>query len=297
MELRQLRYFMAVAEELSFVRAAKRVGISQPPLSRQIANLEAEIGTTLFNRNKHGVTITEAGTALHQELREILPRLEGAIKTTQRAAKGQVGTLALGFGGSAVYTFTPALLRHFRRNFPDVELSLRNVPVTSQLDALLDQRIDIGFIILPVDNDAIATRVLLRDKLTVALPSGHPLTRQKTISVNELSGSDFLVFPRSRNFGFYNKVIDLCTHAGFMPNIVQDISPLESQIGLVAAGVGVAIVPSVAQKFRLTEVEFRPLRERTAYVEFAMAWRKSNTSPAVRAFIEVVSKVKIQERQ
>ena len=297
MELRQLRYFMAVAEELSFVRAAKRVGISQPPLSRQIANLEAEIGTTLFNRNKHGVTITEAGTALHQELREILPRLEGAIKTTQRAAKGQVGTLALGFGGSAVYTFTPALLRHFRRNFPDVELSLRNVPVTSQLDALLDQCIDIGFIILPVDNDAIATRVLLRDKLTVALPSGHPLTRQKTISVNELSGSDFLVFPRSRNFGFYNKVIDLCTHAGFMPNIVQDISPLESQIGLVAAGVGVAIVPSVAQKFRLTEVEFRPLRERTAYVEFAMAWRKSNTSPAVRAFIEVVSKVKIQERQ
>ncbi|MCW5702876.1 MAG: LysR family transcriptional regulator [Bradyrhizobium sp.] len=297
MELRQLRYFMAVAEELSFVRAAKRVGISQPPLSRQIANLEAEIGTTLFNRNKHGVTITEAGTALHQELREILPRLEGAIKTTQRAAKGQVGTLALGFGGSAVYTFTPALLRHFRRNFPDVELSLRNVPVTSQLDALLDQRIDIGFIILPVDNNAIATRVLLRDKLTVALPSGHPLTRQKTISVNELSGSDFLVFPRSRNFGFYNKVIDLCTHAGFMPNIVQEISPLESQIGLVAAGVGVAIVPSVAQKFRLTEVEFRPLRERTAYVEFAMAWRKSNTSPAVRAFIEVVSKVKIQERQ
>lgn len=289
MELRQLRYFMAVAEELSFVRAAKRVGISQPPLSRQIANLEAKIGTPLFNRNKHGVTITEAGIVLHQELQDALPRLDGAIKAAQRAAKGQIGTLTLGFGGSAVYTFTPALLRRFRRNFPDVELTLRNVPVTSQLDALLDQRIDIGFIILPVDNDAIATKILLRDKLTVALPSGHPLTRRKTVSVDELSDLDFLVFPRSRNFGFYNKVIDLCTKAGFMPNIVQEISPLESQIGLVAAGVGVAIVPSVAQKFRLTEVEFRPLRERAAYVEFAMAWRKTNASPAVRAFIDVVS--------
>ena len=230
MELRQLRYFMAVAEELSFVRAAKRVGISQPPLSRQIANLEAEIGTLLFNRNKHGVTITEAGIVLHQELQEALPRLEGAIKTARRAAKGQVGTLTLGFGGSAVYTFTPTILRHFRRNFPDVELSLRNVPVTSQLDALLDQRIDIGFIILPVDNDAIATKVLLRDKLTVALPSGHPLTHRKIVSGKELSGLDFLVFPRSRNFGFYNKVIDLCAQAGFMPNIVQEISPLDHRL-------------------------------------------------------------------
>lgn len=289
MELRQLRYFVAVAEELSFVRAAKRVGISQPPLSRQIANLEAEIGTMLFNRNKHGVTTTEAGSVLREELRHALPRLETAIKTAQRAAKGQVGTLVLGFGGSAVYTITPTLLRSFRRSFPDVELLLQNVPVTSQLDALMDQRIDIGFLIMPVDNDAIATKVLLRDKLNVALPSGHPLTKRKIVSLNELSNENFLVFPRSRNFGFYNKVVDLCTRAGFIPNVAQEISPLESQIGLVAAEVGIAIVPSVAQKFRLTEVEFRPLRERTAYVEFAMAWRKSNTSPAVRAFIDVLS--------
>jgi DNA-binding transcriptional LysR family regulator len=233
--------------------------------SAGIANLKVEIGTELFNRNKHRVAITEAGSVLFQKLQDLLPRLEAAIKTTQRAAKGQVGTLTLGFGGSAVYTVTPALLRRFRHQFPDVELSLQNIPVTSQLDALLDQRIDIGFLILPIDNEAIATKVLLRDPLLVALPSGHPLARRKTISVSDLSEADFLVFPRSRNFGFYNKVADLCARAGFIPNVVQEISPLESQIGLVAAGVGIAIVPSVAQKFRLAEVEFRPLRERTAW--------------------------------
>lgn len=289
MELRQLRYFMAVADELSFVRAAKRVGISQPPLSRQIANLEIEIGARLFDRNKHGVKLTEAGVALRQELRLVLPRFDNAINTARRAAKGQVGTLSLGFGGSAVYTFTPSLLRQFRKRFPGVELSLQNIPVTSQLDALLDNRIDIGFLLYPVDHDAIATKILLHDRLNVALPAGHPLTRRRDISVQELADSQFVVFPRSRNFGFYNKVADLCAKAGFVPNIVQEISPLEAQIGLVAAGVGIAIVPSVARKFRLAEVEFRPLRERTASVKFAMAWRKADESPVVRAFIDIVN--------
>jgi DNA-binding transcriptional LysR family regulator len=290
-ELRQLRYFLAVAEERSFSRAAIRAGVSQPPLSRQIARLEAEIGVELFKRNKHGVEITQAGATFQTEIKSALAQLEYATKATRRSAKGQIGTLLLGFGGSAVYTFTPSLLKRFRRNFPDVELALHNVPVTSQLDALIAKRIDIGFLLLPVRNEAIATRILLRDSLNVALPSGHYLSKRKEIPLSALSNCDFIVFPRAANFGFYEKVIELCAKANFVPKVVQEISPLESVIGLVAAGVGIAIVPSVARKFKIAEVVFTPIRERFATVDFAMAWRKVDSSPVVKAFVDMVGKL------
>jgi DNA-binding transcriptional LysR family regulator len=290
MELRQLRYFIAVAEERSFSRAAVRAGVSQPPLSRQIAKLETEIGVELFKRNKHGVQVTQAGITFEAEVKSALAQLDYATKAARRAAKGQIGTLSLGFGGSAVYTFTPSLLKRFRRDFPDVELALHNVPVTSQLDALIAKRIDIGFLLLPVRNDAIATRVLLRDTLNVALPSGHHLCRRKEIPLSALSDCDFIVFPRAANFGFHGKVMELCAKANFIPKVVQEISPLESVIGLVAAGVGIAVVPSVARKFKIAEVVFRPIRERFATVNFAMAWRKTDNSPVVRSFVEMVEK-------
>ena len=291
MELRQLRYFMAVADERSFSRAAMRAGVSQPPLSRQIAKLEAEIGVELFKRNKHGVEITQAGTAFQTEIKSALAQLDYATKAARRSAKGQIGTLSLGFGGSAIYTFTPSLLKRFRRNFPDVELVLHNVPVTSQLDALIAKRIDIGFLLLPIRNEAIATRVLLRDTLNVAMPSGHYLSKRKEIPLSALSDCDFIVFPRAANFGFHGKVMELCAKADFIPKVVQEISPLESVIGLVAAGVGIAVVPSVARKFKIAEVVFRPIRERFATVDFAMAWRKANTSPVVKAFLEMAEKL------
>jgi DNA-binding transcriptional LysR family regulator len=225
-------------------------------------------------------------------VKQTLAHLDSTLKAVKRAAQGQVGTLALGFGGSAVYTFTPSLLRRFRRNFPDVELSLHNIPVPSQLEALLERRIDIGFVTLPVRNEAIATKILLRDALNVALPSGHPLTKRKEIRLASLSDCDFIVFPRSGDFGFYGKVMDLCAKANFVPRVAQEISPLESVIGLVGAGVGIAIVPSVAKKFKIAEVEFRPIQEAFAVVDFAMAWRKSDPSPVVRAFVEMVTKMK-----
>ena len=291
MEMRQLRYFLAVAEELSFVRAAARVGISQPPLSRQIANLEKEIGARLFERNTHGVAITEVGAVFRAGLISTLAQLDATLKSVKRAAQGQVGALSLGFGGSAVYTFAPSLLRRFRRTFPDVELLLHNIPVPSQLEALLERRIDIGFITLPVRNDAIATKLLLRDSLVVALPSGHPLTKRKEIPLSALSDCNFIVFPRAGDFGFHGKIMELCARANFAPRVAQEISPLESVIGLVGAGVGLSIVPSVARKFKFAEVEFRPIRERFAIVDFAMAWRKSDPSPVVKAFVEMVNKL------
>ena len=290
MELRQLRYFMAVSEELSFIRGAARVGVSQPPLSRQIANLEIELGTRLLNRNKHGVALTEAGRVFYTEVQSTLSSLDRAIKATLRASKGQVGSLSLGFGGLVAYTFTPRLLRRFRELFPGVELSLHSVPISSQFDALNEKRIDIAFLMLPVGDEQLATKVLLRNPLNVALPSGHPLCKRKVISLAALEPYDFVVFPRTGGLGFYRKVMELCTTAGFTPKIVQEMAPMESLVGLVGAGVGISIVPSVARQLRITDVEYRPIRERHAVVDFVMAWRRDDASPVVRAFVDLVDK-------
>lgn len=292
MEIRQLRYFIAVAEELSFSKGARRAGVSQPPLSRQIANLEAELGTRLFDRDKHGVRLTESGKVFYVEAIKTLAALARSVHLTQRAAKGQTGSLALGFGGSAAYTFAPSALRKFRDLYPGVELSLHNTPMTAQLDRLREQTIDVGFLMLPVDDKTFQTRLLLRDPLVVAAPKGHPLTKARTVGLRDIEPYQLVMFPRSSGFGFFAHVVTICKKAGFVPTVAQEVAPMESVIGLVAAGVGIAIVPSVAKRLLITGVEYRSLRESYAVMEFAMAWRKDNTSPVVRAFVDLISDMK-----
>jgi LysR family transcriptional regulator, benzoate and cis,cis-muconate-responsive activator of ben and cat genes len=290
MELRQLRYFIAVAEELSFSKGARRSGVSQPPLSRQIANLEAELGTRLLDRSKHGVRLTDTGKVCYAEALKTLAAVDRTIDATQRAARGQSGSLALGFGGSAAYTFAPSLLRRFRELYPAVELSLHNLPMTSQLDALREQTIDLGFLMRPLLDNAFHSELVLRDPLVVAVPSGHALTKMPKLGLKALEPYPLVTFPRSSGLGFYSHVMAICKKADFVPTIAQEVAPMESVIGLVAAGVGIAVVPSVARRLRITGVEYRPFRERYAVMEFAIAWRKDNLSPVVGAFIELVRK-------
>jgi LysR family transcriptional regulator, benzoate and cis,cis-muconate-responsive activator of ben and cat genes len=292
MEHRQLRYFIAVAEELSFSRAAAKVGVSQPPLSRQIANLEAELGTRLLDRDKHGVRLTESGKVFHAEATKTLAALARTIHMTQRAARGQTGSLSLGFGGSAAYTFAPSALRKFRDLYPGVELSLHSTPMTSQLEQLREQSIDVGFLMLPVHDKTFHTRLLLSDPLVVAAPVGHPLTRFKKIGLRAIEPYGLIMFPRAGGFGFFSHIVAICKRAGFVPTVAQEVGPMESVIGLVAAGVGISVVPSVAKRLRITGVEYRPLRESYAVMEFAMAWRRDNTSPVVRAFVDLMAELK-----
>jgi DNA-binding transcriptional LysR family regulator len=292
MEIRQLRYFIAVAEELSFSKGARRAGLSQPPLSRQIANLEAELGTLLFDRDKLGVRLTESGKVCYVEAIKTLAALDRTIHMTQRAAKGQTGSLALGFGGSAAYTFAPSALRKFRDLYPGVELFLHNTPMTAQLDRLREQTIDVGFLMLPVDDKAFQTRLLLRDPLVVAAPKGHPLTKLRTVGLRDIEPYQLVMFPRSSGFGFFAHIVAIGKKAGVVPTVAQEVAPMESVIGLVAAGVGIAIVPSVAKRLLIAGVEYRSLRESYAVMEFAMAWRKDNTSPVVRAFVDLMSDMK-----
>lgn len=290
MEFRQLRYFIAVAKELSFSRGAVKAGVSQPPLSRQIANLEAELGARLFNRNKHGVKLTEAGRVFYGEALKTLAASERAIHMTQRAAKGQSGSLSLGFGGSAAYTLAPSILRQFRSLHPDVELSLHNLPMTAQMDSLRDETIDIGFLMLPVHDERFETKLLMRDPLVVAVPTGHPLRKHKSISLRSIEPFELISFTRTGGFGFFSHVLTICRKAGFVPVITQEVATMEAVIGLVAAAVGISVVPSMAKRLRISGVEYISLRETYAVMEFAMAWRADNTSPVVRAFIELVGK-------
>lgn len=291
MDLRQLRYFVAVAEEASFSRAAARIPISQPPLSRQIAKLEQEIGVRLLQRTQQGVTLTEPGRLFLEEARKTLASAAAALGTAKRAAGGQIGRLTLGFGGSAAYTFLPTVLRIFRKQHPGVQLALINLPMTAQLDAIVDGRIDIGMLMLPVRHKAIVTALLVRDPLVVALPSGHPLAKRRSVRLAQLAPFEQILFTRTGGLGFFNQVMELCRRAGFVPRLAGETAPMESVIGLVAAGVGIAIVPAMAQKLRIAEVVYRRIEDSYASVDFVMAWRGDNGSPALAALLSIARSI------
>ena len=273
-----------MAEELSYSRAAVRIHVSQPSLSRQIAALEAEIGVALLDRDKHRVSLTAAGQAYLERARELLGGLDQAAELARRTAQGQVGRLALGFGGSAAYTLMPAVLRLFRARYPEVEVTLQQLPLTAQLDALREGRVDVGFLLLPVDDPAVRTERLMRDRMVAAVPSDHAFARRREVSLRSLSGQSFVAFPREGGLGYRDRMVELCLKAGFTPRIVREAAPLESIVGFAASGAGIALLPAMAQRLRVADVLYVPISEHYAYMDFALAWREQGKSPALEAF-------------
>lgn len=293
MELRQLRYFIAVAEELSFTRAARRIPISQPPLSRQIRRLEAELGFALLERNQHRVALTEAGRAYYDQVKRALVAIDAARQFASDVAAGQVGQLVIGFGGSAGYSFLPHVIRSFREKAPRAQVTLEPVSTSSQLDALLKGALDIGILMAPTAGEAreIETKLLLRDRLIVALPTAHRLAARKRLALADLREEAFIALPGSpRGGGYRGKLMEACRRAGFAPRIVQEVPQIQPLMGLVAAGAGIAVLASVAQRIRLPDVLYRPLTDRHAVMEFVVAWRKADTSPLVREFLAVAER-------
>jgi DNA-binding transcriptional LysR family regulator len=291
MEIRQLRYFLAVAEELSFTRAAERCFISQPPLSRQIAILEREIGVRLLKRDNHSVSLTEAGRAFLEDARHILIRVDGAKQRAVMAASGLTGKLTIGFGSSTAYALLPSLVHSFRSKFPNVELLLRSMPVINQIEALRLGEIDIGVLRLPVFDELICTQFVHREGLVVALPETHALAKRKKIRIEDLADCEFIAYERSRGMGYHNDLMALCRIGGFTPKILQEASPTEGVIGAVACGNAVAIVPSSALRLRVDRVVYRPLisplntpHEMTV-VDFAVAWLRDSVSPTAAGFV------------
>ena len=286
MELRHVRYFVTVAEHLSFARAARALHISQPPLSRQIRALEDELGTPLLARTKRTVALTPAGAALLPEARRLL-RDADALKAGARAhAAGEIGTLALGFIGMAAYNVLPGVLPGFHRLHPGVRLALREATSDVLIAALRQGDIDVALVLPPADDAGVEYATLHRDGLVAALPATRREFRGRgPLRLASLAAEPFILFPRKVGTSLYDHIVGLCRRAGFSPRVEQEAIQMQTIVSLVAAGMGVALVPASLMSMRRTGVVYRPLAERSPTVEVGVMWRRSDESPATRAFV------------
>jgi DNA-binding transcriptional LysR family regulator len=291
MELRHLRYFVAVAEELHFSRAAKRLHIAQPPLSQQIRSLEDELGVQLLQRTKHQVQLTAAGQLFLEEARRTLAQADQAIQTVQRASRGEIGRLVIGFPTSAAYSVLPDILRAFREQSPSVELVLHELNTALQVDRLQDGSLDLGFVHPPFITDNLRSLTILKEPFVAAIPATHPLAARSQISLKALANEPFILFPRHVGPGFYDQIVSLCQNAGFSPRVVQEARLMQTIVCLVAAAMGVALVPSSLQNLQRPGVVYKPIQALTARVETAVAWRQDDPSPVLQAFLQVVKQI------
>lgn len=285
MELRHLRYFVAVAEELHFHRAAERLHISQPPLSQQIRALESELGVQLLERNRRSVSLTAAGAVFLREAREILAAVDAAAETARSVARGDAGRLALGFVGSAMHSALPGILRAHRRAFPQVELVLTELPTAAQLAALMAGRIDAGVIRPPVREPGLVFETIHREPVVIALPEDHPLAARRDVALADLVEEPFVLLARREAPGLYESLNTAMAGAGGVPEVVQEAREMQTVVGLVAAGLGVSLVPASVGADEHRGVAYRPVAGTAPTIELALAWRPDDLSPVVAAFL------------
>ncbi len=288
MELRHLRYFIAVADELHFGRAAERLCISQPPLSQQIQQLERELGFRLFDRTQRRVELTAAGGLFLVEAREILANLEKAVAAGRRVARGEVGWLGIGFVGTATYKFLPAVLSAFRARYPDVELVLRELVSARQSQALRERRIHVGLARPAIREEGIVSEVVLREPLVAALPEAHHLAKRARLSLADLAAEPFILFPPMPKPSYADFVVSMCEEAGFTPRVAQETAEIHTAISLVAAGLGVTLVPASVQSAHREGIAYRRFEEPQPMTELAVAHRAGDASPVLIAFLAVV---------
>lgn len=292
MELRQLRYFAAIVEEGSLSRAAMRLHVSQPPLSTQLKALEDEIGVRLLDRSNRGVTPTPAGTVFYEEVRAVLARLEQARGKALQVQQGDVGVLSVGFVSIADYGILPPALQRFRSRFPRVEVQLQELTTDAQIRELRAARLDLAIGLAPVDERDIEFTRIAREALVLAAPRGHAAVKGAgAVELRQLAGASFIVPPRDIGPGLYDLIISQCQAAGFAPRITQRARQMQTVIGLVSSGMGVALVPSSVQNLRRTGVQYRPLQGRPAHIELGILRLRGHASPLVGHFVETLRAV------
>ena len=287
MELRHLKYFVAVAEELHFGRAAAKVQITQPVISDQIRRLEQELGVKLFFRTKRTVQLTEPGKIFFEEVKEILQRVEKAVSAVQKADRGELGSLIIGYTGPALYTLLPKIIRTFREYYPQVELILKEICTHEQVEALQSGDIEVGFLHPPIEADFEFISIMT-EKMVLALPEDHPLATLTQVPISKLSDQPFILFPRKVGPHLYNRILSICQQAGFSPKVVQEVTPQPTIIGLVAAGIGVSFVSDSLQNLNRPGVVYRKLDVPTPELELVAAWKSEKISPVLQKFLQVV---------
>ena len=290
MELRHLRYFVTLAEELHFGRAAERLHIAQPPLSQQIRQLETELGFSLFYRTKRSVQLTEAGIVFLVEAQRILTQLTLAIQVGRQVSRGEIGQLVIGFVSSTAYNVLPPILRTFRSHFPNVKLGLQELTTDQQVQWLREKRIDIGLFRPPIEDDGFSVEPIFEEALMVALPENHALANQSEVSLRSLAHESFIMIPRNVAPGLYDPIISSCQQAGFSPIVAQEAIQMQTIVSLVAAEMGVAIVPASLQQLQRPGIVYKAIAESTPKVTIAMIWHP-DSSAIVQRFLEVVRQI------
>jgi DNA-binding transcriptional LysR family regulator len=291
-----LRYFVAVAEEAHITRAAERLGIQQPPLSQQIRALERELDVQLFRRKPRGVELTDAGRSLLDDARAILAHIDRAGAAARRTARGERGRIAVGFTSSAPFhPFVPRVIRTFREASPLVSLTLEESGTTELIEDLRHDRIDAAFIRTPVaDPQGLAVHPLLEEEMLVALPGGHPLSlgdasNDAGLALKALAGETFVVYRRPSGPGLYDAIIAACHAAGFSPRVGQQAPRIVSTLNLVAAGLGISLVPASLRRMNMDGVAYRRLSGAVQpMAPLNLASRRGDPSAAVRRFLDLV---------
>jgi DNA-binding transcriptional LysR family regulator len=296
MELRHLRYFRAVAEELHFGRAAERLHIAQPPLSQQIRQLEQELSVTLLVRTTRTVRLTAAGGAYLKRTISILDAVDEAREQAQRIERGTEGHLTVGCVGSATYSLLPALVRTLREVLPSVEVSVRGEMLApAQVSALLTREIDIALLRPPVHHPGVVVETLRRDRLFAALPARHPLAARGEIGLGDLRGEDFIVHAGHGRSVMNNVLNAACADAGFIPNVRHEVEETSTLVTLVAAGLGVAMVPAPTAALGIAGVSYLPLAPESLGVDLIAGYANEAHSALIERVLEVIRRLAVSD--
>jgi DNA-binding transcriptional LysR family regulator len=295
-DVRRLRYFIAVAEEMHFGRAARRLNVAQPALSRQIAQLELALAAQLFDRARSQIRLTAAAEALLPHAKDILRRIDQAGAIARRAAEGGTGVLNVGFVGSATYSVLPDILKAYRAAYPSVELMLHAMNTSELRQALVERRIDAAFARPSIADAEVVNRTILVEPLIVALPDDDPLANEAAIPLEALRSRAFVLYPRHPRPSFADRIIDICKASGFSPAVAQETMELQTALGLVAVGVGVSLVPASVERSHRHGVAYRPLQPPAATTDLSLSYRGDNNSPLLDNFRATVEAVVAQHR-
>jgi DNA-binding transcriptional LysR family regulator len=289
MELRHLRYFVTVAQERNFTRAAEKLHIAQPPLSRQIQQLEEELGLALFDRDSRPLRTTEAGRLFFEHATQVLERVEGMRAMMRRLQNAERPRFVIGFVASTIYAALPNLIRRFRAAAPEVDISLVEIVSLEQIAALKEGRIDVGFGRIRFDDPAVRRDVLREERLVAALPLGHPLLLQDgPLSLARLAEEPLIIYPRQPRPSYADQVISLFHDHGLEPQVVHEARELQTAVGLVAAEVGIAIVPISVQRLRRDDVIYRELDDPAITSPIIMSRRVGDRSPQLAVMSRVI---------
>jgi DNA-binding transcriptional LysR family regulator len=291
-DLNQLRCFVTVAEELHFGRAATRLNMTQPPLSRQIQVLEHIVDAPLLERTSRSVRLTPAGRSFLPEARRILKLAESASQVARRIAMGKTGSLKIGYTAAAAYGYLPELIAACRARLPEVDFSLKEMVSGDQLEALATGHIDAGLLRPPIARPELATRRVLAEPLLAAIPRKHPLASAATVSIKDFDDQPFVMYWPYESRYFHDLLVSLFAGADVLPRYVQHLGQIHSILAMVRAGLGTSIVPAAAASFRIADVKLRPLKLRTPTpVELFMVWRRDCENPLLPSLVEIAGKL------